>query len=132
MKIIATPLPSGSPVTLGDDSVFNWVTDLPMPSAKGQPQVEELFRSATPFVAWRANVSAGFSWSVTWQLSTLAAAAAFIWAHAATVPRYCSLAIYDDAGGTTTFSSALIAAVDVISVSGLSVQVRYNVTGATP
>jgi len=133
MKIVATPLPSGTAVTLGDDSAPNYIVDPPpMPVTKGQMQVEDLFRGSQPFVAGRGNVSASFNWTVHWLFATAALATAFVWSHGASVPQWCSLTLTPDTGSAVTYSSALIQAVEVIEISGCSVKVRYSVIGATP
>ena len=68
MKIVATPLPSGSPITLGDDSAFNYIVDpIPMPQQRREVQVEGLMMGAAVYLAspGSGNVQTSFNWTVS-------------------------------------------------------------------
>jgi hypothetical protein len=133
MKIVATPLPSGSPITLGDDSAYNYIVDpVPMPSQRREVQVEGLMMGSAAYVAspGLGNVQTSFTWTVSWQFANLSTACSFVWSHPAAVPINCSIVVTDDSGANTTFSAAVISAVEVVGQSGLNVTVKYSAIGA--
>jgi len=130
MKIIVTPLPSGTPLTLGDDSVGDYIIDPPpLPVERRRAQVEELALAERVFAAGRGNRATSFSWTVSRQHADLASVAQFIWSHAASVPVDAAIAVTQDSG-TVSFASAVIAEVSLVEVTGLNTKTRYQVTGA--
>jgi len=130
MKIIVTPLPAGAPLTLGDDSVGDYIIDPPpLPVERRRAQVEDLALADRGFAAGRGNRMTSFSWTVSRQHADLAAVAQFVWGHAATVPVDAAVAVTQDAG-TVTFATAVIAEVGLVEVTGLNTKTRYQVTGA--
>ncbi|MGA2864688.1 MAG: hypothetical protein ABSF95_09390 [Verrucomicrobiota bacterium] len=132
MKIVATPLPSGSAITLGDDSVGDFIVDPPpLPVERRQLQQEALAFAEREFATGRGNRRTGFSWTVARVHADQATATGFVWGHAAGVPMNCSLEV-QEAEGAWSFSSAVIVEVAVIEQSGVSTKVRYTVQGAVP
>ena len=130
MKIVATPLPSGTALTLGDDSVGEYIVDPPpLPVERRRAQVEELALADRVFAIGRGNRATSFSWTVSRQHADLASVVAFVWGHAAAVPVDAAIAVTQD-NGTVTFTSAVIAEVGIVEVSGLTTRTRYRVTGA--
>jgi hypothetical protein len=129
MKITAAPTPNGTSVTLGDDSVGDYIVDpAPMPVEQRRAQVEELAMADEVFATGRGNRQTSFSWTVSREHADLASVAAFVWGHAASVPVDCSLAVSQDAG-TVTFSTAVIVEVGIVEITGLNTKTRYRVTG---
>ena len=130
MQIIVTPFDGSDPLTLGDDSVGDYIVDPPpLPVERRQAQVEELALADAVFVKSRGNRVATFSWTVSRQHASPAAVAQFVWGHAATVPEDVSVQINQDSA-SVTFSPAVITEVAIVEVAGLNTQTRYRVTGA--
>lgn len=129
MKITCTPIPAAAAIILGDDAAGDFILEVPLPQEARSAQVEPLFRSDNPFAEPRGNKLCSFSWSVSRQHASADAAAAFVLTHRASVPKKCSIAILQGAT-TTTFVSALIVAVEAVSLVGRSTVMRYSVTGA--
>ena len=130
MKIVATPLPSGTAITLGDDSVGDYIIDPPpMPVERREAQVEDLALADQAFAQGRGNRVTSFSWTVSRQHADLATVAQFVWSHAASVPLNAALTVTQDAG-SATFAAAVITEVAIVEVSGLNTKTRYRVTGA--
>jgi len=132
MKIVATPLPSGAAVTLGDDSAGDFIVDPPpLPVERRQLQQEALAFADREFATGRGNRSTGFSWTVSRVHADQGTATGFVWGHAAGVPMNCSLEV-QEGGETWSFSSAVIVEVAVLEQTGVSTKVRYTVQGAVP
>ena len=130
MQIIATPLPSGAAVTLGDDATGDYIVDpQPLPVERRAAQVESLAFAARKVAIGRGNRQTSFSWTVARLHASLAAADTFAWNHAAGVPVNCSLQI---TVGTTvlTYSSAVIDDVTITEQLGKSTKTRYTVKAA--
>jgi hypothetical protein len=131
MKIVATPIPAASPVTLGEDAAGDYIIEPPQPVERREVQSEGLAFADTKFVTGRGNREYSFSWVVARQHADQEAAEGFTWGHAATVPMNCSLAI-TDAPGAPNFSSAVIVEVAIVELKGQSTKTRYTVQGAVP
>lgn len=134
MQIIATPIPSATAVTLGDDDSGDYIIDPPpIPVEKRQVQIEQLVLEPRIFANGLGNAETSFSWTVARIHADLPAAVAFVWGHAATVPMNCSVAIEDpDGTAIASFSSAVIVEVACIEQTGISTKFRYTVQGAVP
>ena len=132
MKIIATPIPAAASITLGDDSAGDYILDPPpLPVERRQFQQEALAFGTRQFAAGRGNAQTSFSWTVARLHADQPSADGFAWGHAAAVPVNCSLVVID-AGGTWSFSSAVITEVAIVDQSGISTRTRYVVQGAVP
>jgi hypothetical protein len=132
MQIIATPIPTATAVTLGDDSVGDFIIDPPpLPAERRQAQVEQLAMAARVFANGLGNRATSFCWTVARVHADQPTADGFVWGHAAAVPMNCSLAV-NDAGGTWNFSSAVIVEVACVEQAGISTKFRYTVQGAVP
>ncbi len=134
MKIVATPIPGATAVTLGDDDSGDYIIDPPpTPVEKRQVQVEQLALAPRVFANGLGNRETSFSWTVARIHADLPAAVAFVWDHAASVPLNCSLAIDDpDTTLVASFSSAVIVEVACLEQTGISTKFRYSVQGAVP
>ncbi len=132
MKIVATPIPSGTAVTLGDNSVGDFIIDPPpLPVERRQVQEEPLVMADRAWATGRGNRHTSWSWTVARLHADQPTADAFVWTHGPSVPINCSLQITDP-GGTWNFSSAVIEEVAIIEQTGVSTKTRYTVRGATP
>ncbi len=130
MKIVATPLPAGNPITLGDDRAGDFVIDPPpLPVERREIQIESLAFAERQFATGRGNRATSFSWVVARRHADQQTADGFVWGHAAAVPLNCAIQI-QDAGGTWNFTSAVIVEVAVLEQTGVSTKVRYSVRGA--
>ncbi|MGO8678054.1 MAG: hypothetical protein ACLQVX_19600 [Limisphaerales bacterium] len=134
MQIVATPIPSATPVTLGDDGAGDFIIDPPpIPAEARQVQTEQLALAARVFANGLGNRETSFSWTVARVHASQAAADGFVWGHAATVPMNCSLGINDpDGAAIASFSSAVIVEVACVEQTGVSTKFRYTVQGAVP
>ncbi|HXP63248.1 MAG TPA: hypothetical protein VN829_22290 [Dongiaceae bacterium] len=134
MQIVATPIPTATAVTLGDDAAGAYIIDPPpIPVEKRQVQIEQLVLEARVFAIGLGNRQTSFSWTVARIHADQPTADAFVWGHAAGVPLNCSLAVNDpDGTAVATFSSAVIVEVACIEQTGLSTKFRYRVQGAVP
>jgi hypothetical protein len=134
VQIIATPIPTATPVTLGDDGAGAYIVDPPpIPVEKRQIQIEQLVLEPRVFANGLGNAQTSFSWTVARIHANQATADTFVWGHAATVPMNCSLAINDpDGTAIASFSSAVIVEVACIEQTGISTKFRYTVEGAVP
>jgi hypothetical protein len=135
VKIVVTPIAPDAitaAVTLGDDSVGDVIVDPPLlPTTRRPAQVEPLAFGARQFAVGRGNRLTNFKWRVARDHTTEAAAATFVLGHDAAVPVNCSMVITHQAGDTT-FSAAVITAVNLIEHYGRATTVEYVVEGATP
>jgi hypothetical protein len=134
MQIIATPIPTATAVTLGDDAAGAYIIDPPpVPVEKRQIQIEQLVLEPRAFANGLGNAQTSFSWTVARIHADQPTADAFVWGHAATVPMNCSLAINDpDGTAIGNFSTAVIVEVACVEQTGISTKFRYSVQGAVP
>jgi hypothetical protein len=132
MKIIATPIPAAAPVTLGDDSVGDYITDPPpLPIERRDLQQEALAFGSRKFATGRGNAETSFSWTVARVHADQPSADGFVWGHALSVPVNCTLSVMD-ATTTWTFASAVIVEVACVEQTGISTRFRYTAQGAVP
>ena len=130
MKIVATGI-DATVITLGDDSVGDYIVDPPpMPSERRDVQVEGLAFGDRKFSKGRGNRATSFAWTVCRVHDSGTAACLFAWNHARLVPVDCSLLV--DGPVCASYSRAVITEVAVVDITGTNTKIRYTVEGAVP
>ncbi|MDB6108328.1 MAG: hypothetical protein JWR69_78 [Pedosphaera sp.] len=135
MKIVCQPVDAagadtGSPITLGDDSVGDYIVGPPFRAESRLVDQAPLYGAATPYTNDQGNRRNSYSWTVEREHATKAAATAFNLGHANSLPGNCRLTITEGAADWR-HAGCTFTAVECVLQTGIATTFRYSITGGT-